>query len=204
MARQSNYVFQLDPNDNSRVISYFKSPSHFHAYLKQYVILKMPIVYAYEDDYFRLFGRPRDGKNVFMTRDQRFCISIHYAGPICKYDKYGNFVEETNISEWRDIPGNCKTHSIGRYTDVYGWKSLVKGNQVWVLDLADGYFWSFEKHDKIPTCIVNHIDIQRLDPEVLHKFSTGEYARINPRSREMQKETRKRNQLKRHGETQNI
>lgn len=201
MARQTNYVFLLDQHDNSRVVSFFRNPQWFHTYLRKFYHTDLGLVYAYEEDYFRAYGLPNDGMTVFNTRDLRFCISNRYDGNICKYDLNGNFIEECHVSEF--TKHGCKTHSVGHYQDTYGYQGLLGPNVLSILNRVGDYFWSFEKHDKIPTFIMNPTDYERVDKDVLKKFATGELARINPSSIELYQETRKRNLIK-NGQTQSI
>ena len=189
------YIYQLDPNDHSRVVAWWDRIRDFHQFIDR-IPSDWPeyeMYWCFSDDYENANGPTSDGRKVNMTWDQRFCVSKHYQGTICKYSLEGEFIEEMTIKEFRALGGHTTT--VGKWAVPWGWPEFHQ-KMIQVRYPQIGYHWDFACYDKITVLMIPEHNISRVDPERLKMLATGKIVAYNPVITERAGEARQRGKKK--------
>lgn len=190
------FVYQLDPNDHSRVIAWWESISKFNDF-----IARIPADYdeyemywCFSSDYDRVNGPSSDGKLPHVTSDQRFCTSKNYDGVVSKYDLNGDYIETISIEEFHKI--GCGIYKVGTWHTIWGWPEFA-GRGIQVRTAQQGFHWDFAKVDSILTLMIPERSIPTVDPVRLKMLSDGEIQAYNPIILERAEASRARSVAKR-------
>jgi hypothetical protein len=205
--KETPHIFQLDPDDHSRIVCFWRNLSDFSDTIKAFTVidkLEEEFYWTTEEAYYEQFGRPDDGLQLFFTRDPRFCVSKRHQGLVYKYGPNGQYVGEVPLQDF--IKAGHSHRAVGRHQPLYGYKGLSLGAPwIWLMDSMDGHFWSFLKRDKIPVMLIRDQEMADLGEEMYNKFVTGELPRINPYTSVRLKTTREKHTKKQiENETEEI
>ena len=173
------FVYQIDPNDHTRVIAWWESISKFNDF-----IARIPVDYeeyemywCFSSDYDRVNGPIIDNKTPRVTKDPRFCTSRWYRGEVSKYSLSGDYIETISVNEFLEM--GCGLDIVGNWHNPWGWPEF-HGRFIQVRRAQKGFHWDFARQDSIITLMIPERFIDTVDPVRLQMLNDGEIIPYNP------------------------